>query len=191
VTKYFIVDCETTAPPHKNGTLLTVYADLLDENFKVIDSIDLKIRPDDGIYRVDPYSMQVNGIDLVKHHKKATKESKASGSLQDFICRNNMGQQRLVVIGHNVSFDISFLKRLITAKFWDQNFSRKVIDTGSIAEFLCLTGLLPNSEQMNCSLKGLAEHFGFSYDGAHEAKFDVQLTLNVLKRLLALVKESK
>ena len=124
---------------------------------------------------------------MLKHLEEAMPVSEAATVFVDFITRHNIGHQKIIPIGHNVSFDVAFMKKLVGARVWRKLFAKKVIDTASIAEFLCLTGVLPPSEEVDCSLGGLAKRFDFSYAGAHDAKFDKELTLKVLKRLMSLV----
>lgn len=191
MTKYFLFDSETGGVPEKKTSLLTVYGMLLDQKFEISDTIDLKIKPDDGVYVIEPYAMTVNGIDLMKHDKEAIGAAEASHKFIDFITRNNIGTHKIIPVGHNVAFDIAFMKQLIGGTEWRRMFSKKAIDTASIAEFLCATGILPPSEEVDCSLAGLAARFDFSYAGAHDAEFDAKLTLKVLKKLQALVQERK
>lgn len=191
MTKYFLFDSETGGVPEKKTSLLTVYGMLLDQDFNILDTIDLKIKPDNEVYSVEPRAMKINGIDLMEHNKEAIASSEAAHKFIDFITRNNIGTQKIIPVGHNVAFDIAFLKQLIGGSEWRRMFSKKTIDTASIAEFLCTTGILPSSEEVDCSLAGLAARFDFSYVGAHNAEFDAKLTLNVLKKLQALVQERK
>ncbi len=189
MTKYFLFDCETGGKPETGTSLLTLYGMLLDYDLAVIDTIDLKIKPDSGVYMVEAKAMEVNKIDLYEHSKTAIAAAAAKTEFVDFICKHNLGRDKLIATGHNVAFDVAFGKKLIGAVEWKHQFSKKLLDTGSIAEFLCLTQLLPPSNKMDCSLVGLAKRFDFPFEGAHDAEFDCKLTLKVLKRLLALVKE--
>ena len=97
----------------------------------------------------------------------------------------------MIPAGHNLSLDIRFCKKhLLKADnaegdSWGKFFSYRRLDTATIAHYMILTGKLPNT--LDCSLASLAEHFGFDYSKAHDAKFDAELTLNVLKKLIALV----
>jgi DNA polymerase III epsilon subunit-like protein len=131
--------------------------------------------------------MAVNQIDIAEHHKKAIKYFEAVQLFHDFIQKNNVGDHKIIPIGHSVQFDIAFLKKMTGEHNWNRMFSKKVIDTGTIAEFLCTTGVLPKSSKMDCSLPGLAKYFGLSTKGLHDAKFDVELTLEILKELQKLV----
>lgn len=189
MTKYFLLDCETGGMPEKNASLLTMEGTLLNSNLEALDSISLKVKPGDGVFRIEPRAMEVNKINLSLHEKEAISESEAAEVLINFITRNNMGLSKIIPVGHNVAFDVSFMKKLVGTRNWKKMFSKKVIDTASIAEFLCLTGLLPSSEEVDCSLGGLATRFGHSYEGAHDARFDADLTLKILKNLIAITSE--
>jgi len=189
--KYFVFDCETGGMPEKNTSLLTMNGSLLDAQLNVVATIGLKVKPADGVYRVQPQALNVNGIELGDHDDIAITEEAAAVKFIDFIRRHNLGGVPIIPVGHNVAFDVSFMKKLIGGNNWRQLFSKKVIDTASVAEFLCLTGVLPESARTDCSLQGLADLFDMSYVGAHNAEFDMVLTLNVLKKLISLVSERK
>lgn len=185
--KYFIFDCETGGTDPGN-TLLTMYGMMLDNNFTTTDVLDLKIKPNDGVYNVSPQALEINKIDLIKHDKEAITENEAARIFNDFSCRHAFGG-KIIPIGHNVSFDIGFVKRHLLknndleTNIWPKYYSHRVLDTATIAHFLILAGAMPAN--MSCSLGSLAKYFGLDYSNAHDAEFDVKLTLEVLRKLLA------
>lgn len=186
-----VFDCETGGLPAKNPSLLTLYGVLLDERLKVISKIDLKIKPNDGVYRIEPRALDINGINLKEHDEQAIVETEAADLFKNFICKYNINN-KVVPVGHNVSFDVVFAQRLLNdSDFWRQKFTKRVIDTATIAGFFYLSGIFPDQNDLDCSLKGLAERFDFPYEGAHEAKFDVNLTIKVLKKFLELAKNKE
>ena len=188
VKKYFVFDCETGGIKSDNS-LLTLYGMVLDSTFKPVDTIDLKIKPADGLYKVDPRALVVNNIDLVEHDKHAILESEAAVMFNDFSVRHAFGK-KMVPIGHNVAFDIKFVKKHLLKKsnrrlgHWGAYYSHRVLDTGTIAHFMAMTGHLPPA--LSCSLGSLAEYFKLDYSKAHNADFDAKLTLEVLKKLMKL-----
>lgn len=188
--RYFFFDCEMGGT-NPDMTLLTLWGMVLDENLQLIDSIDLKIKPDNGRYLIDAYSIAVNKIDIVAHNEEAISETDAARKFYNFAFLHG-GETKMIAAGHNLSLDIRYVKRRLLrddihpdGHCWGRFFSHRRIDTASIAQFLCLAGKLPR--ELTCSLQSLAEYFGFSYEGAHEAEFDTVLALKVLKKLVGLV----
>lgn len=182
--RYFLFDTETGGLDANSVSLFSFYGVIVDDKLNVIDSIDLKIKPEDGHYHLDVEAMAVNKINIVEHHKIAISEKVAGTKLREFLFRNSgFSSEKFVPAGHNIGrLDIPMGERLIGFDEWNRLFSRRTLDTGTIAQFLVLKGVLP--ETNNCSLKQLCEHYKFDYSGAHEAKTDVLLTLEVLRAMV-------
>lgn len=182
--KYFLFDTETGGLDAKSVSLFSLYGVILDNEFNILESIDLKIKPEDGRYHVDVEAMSVNKIDIVQHHKTAIPEPDAGKKLREFLIRNTIyTTDKLVPAGHNIGrLDIPMGERLIGFEDWNRIFARQTLDTGTIAQFLVLRGII--SRTNNCSLKQLCEFYGIDYANAHEAKTDVLLTLEVLRAMV-------
>lgn len=185
--RFIVLDCETGGTD-LNFSLLTLYAEILDEQFNVLDSIDLKIRPDDGLYCVKASALAINNINIVEHDKEAMSQQVAAECFQNFISCHTIDNTRLVIVGHNVgTFDVPFIKKNLFKKDWDRYFFYRYLDTSAIGEYLSMAGVLPSD--MNASLANLAAYFGFDYSGAHEAKFDTQLTKNIFIKMINLIQK--
>lgn len=184
--KYLIIDTETGGLVENEPSLLSLYAYLTDSKLNYLDDIELKIKPDDEVYRINPYALAVNKINLVEHNKIAITESEAKNKFLNFVKKNNTHGEKIIPVGHNLNFDLYFTKKL--CHDWEKYFSYRVLDTASVAKFLFLAGkiTLPENNRGG-SLEDLANYFKLDYTQAHDAKFDVQLTLNVLKKLLNLI----
>lgn len=175
-------------------SLLTAYFALFHHhnngNIVKVDELDLKIKPNDDIYRVTTEALEINGIDLKEHNKGAVYEKKAGTMLYDKLrgWYNDCGCNKLIPIGHNVGGDIRRITNTLMSRgSWEQYVSYRVLDTCSIAQFLRITGNLP--ETLACSLTSLREYFKIELpEGvAHEAKFDALATVEVLKKLTDIV----
>ncbi len=75
------------------------------------------------------------------------------------------------IVGHNINFDINFLKSL------GINFCGKSVDTLELAQFI-----LPTHQSYN--LENLMHYFGVAHTDAHRALADSKATLKVLEGLL-------
>lgn len=171
------------------SSILTAYFELyqiIDKQFRLHDSLDLKIKPDNGIYRVTAQSLEINKINLIEHDKVAIKQSIAGQMLYKKLEEWSIiaNKQKLVPLGHNIHFDIKQVTtNLISIGSWENFVSYRVLDTSIIAQFYRLCGKLP--DDMSCSLGHLAGYFKVPYTGEqHEAKTDVEITVGVFKNLM-------
>jgi DNA polymerase III alpha subunit (gram-positive type) len=160
-----------------------------DNEFNIDDVLDLKIKPNDGIYKVTSEGLKVNKINLVEHDAVAITEKESGTKLYTrlhlwFTANKN---EKLIVVGHNVGFDINRITNTLMSKnTWNQFVSYRVLDTGVISQFLRIHGKLPN--ELNCGLVDLTEYFNCKplTGKAHESDYDCISTMNVLEHLLKL-----
>lgn len=182
--KYIALDTETggTTP---ECSLLSVYLQVLDDKLQPLGELDLFIKPNDDLYKCTAEALGVNHINLIEHDKIAVTEGKASQMLYAFLQEHNpKGVDKLIPIGHNVAFDIKRVQRDLM-KSWDTFVSYRKLDTGSIAQFMKVKGLLP--ESVSGSLGSLMTYFNIPVQGVlHTAKSDTLGTVDVLRALLKL-----
>lgn len=182
--RFLAFDCETGGLD-PDRSLLTVYFVAMDENFKVLGELDLKIKPDDdGPYLVDAQALEVNGINLVEHDKDAITLKEAKRKLYDFLAEHKPeGKGKLIPIGQNIWFDIGCVQRhLMRKKVWDQFVSYHPVDTAGIATVMKLIGIIPRSEKTR--LTNLVEIFNVPLTNAHDARADTVATVKVLRAML-------
>jgi len=185
--KYFLFDTETGGV-RKEMSLLTLYGHILDENLNILDTIDLKIKPDDGVYHVNAQGLEINKINIVDHDRVAKPLSEVKTRFKNYICGWSLNQ-KLTPIGHNVRFDVKFVKTHLLED-WDRYFDRRHIDTASIGKFLALSGIVPKLKTYSLSEMAQALMIDVNEDSRHEARFDADLTLNVLRNMTQLIKGS-
>lgn len=183
--KYFLFDTETGGRT-KECCLLTLYGQILNEHFDVLDDIDLKIKPNDGIYKFTAEALEINKIAIASHDTEAMKESEASSTFKNFIGRHTT-VGRITPIGHNVRFDVKFTKAHIFSE-WDKYFDYRQIDTAGLAKFLQQANLLPKT--LDCSLDSLIRYYDIKTDPAlrHTARGDVESTYLIYMKMLASLK---
>jgi DNA polymerase III alpha subunit (gram-positive type) len=185
--KYFLFDTETGGI-RKEMSLLTLYGHILDDNLNILDTIDLKIKPDDGVYHVNAQGLEINKINIVEHDRIAKPLSEVKTRFKNYICGWSLNQ-KLTPIGHNVRFDVKFVKTHLLED-WDRYFDRRHIDTASIGKFLALSGIVPKLKTYSLSEMAKALMIDVNEDSRHEARFDADLTLNVLRNMTQLIKGS-
>lgn len=184
---YLPMDNETggLAP---NVSLLSTYLEVVDENFNVLDSLELYVKPNDGVYLVEAGGLEVNKINLVDHDKVAISYSEAGQKLFRFLQKNSKdGEIKLIPVGKNVGGDVSWLQQhLLSKKNMDKFVSYRIIDITGLAMSLQIKGKLPFD--LGLSLGSLVEFFNISIPGnQHEAKYDTKATMLVYSKLLDLI----
>lgn len=127
-----------------------------------------------------PRALEVNGIDLDAHHAYSVPRAHAAKQIQDF-CRP-MG--RPVICGHNVQFDIGFVRRLFTPETLRKTFSHRAMDTLQVLLYLGHAGLIPEGIG---KLDQAMTHFGLTMPEGkrHTALGDALVTAELYTRLLA------
>lgn len=169
-----------------DGTsILTYYAAITDNEFKVLRDIELKIKPDDGKYIVTAEALAINRIDLLEHWKKAVPKAEAISQIQHFLRQDYWANGNIIYhpAGHNVEFDNLILKnQLLGPEEYRRYFWKHSLDTATLAVLLKNMGKFPS--RFEISLANLAKHYGIDATNAHDAKFDVHLAIGVLKCMI-------
>lgn len=172
-------------------TLLSLYMAALDDQFNVLGELDLKIKPNNGVYHVQAQAMSVNKIDLVKHDKEATSESQAGQLVREFLKKHSDdGADKLIPIGQNVAGDIEIIAEEILKKDNFKDFvSYRVLDTGAIAAFFRLPALRLIPIEVNGGLESLLDYYGVEQDKStlHTAKGDTWAAIKVLKKQIKVI----
>lgn len=187
-TRYIALDCESGGVT-TDFTLLTVAFVALDEQLNELDSLHLKLKPVDGVYKVAAKKgngIAINGIDLVKHDAEAVTLKDGYNQLKHFLDYHNPnGDIKLIPIGHNVKFDVDFLKAhlLNDSGLWTQYVSYRVLDTATIAQWLKLADKMPDS--VSGSLQSILDHYELTdVKNDHTALGDARATVFAIKAML-------
>ncbi len=171
-------------------SLLTVYLAALDKDFKKISSLYLYLKPNDEIYRVCGRAMGINKINLVEHDKIAITYKEGGTKLYNWLKEmSNDGKNLLTPIGHGIYGDVELIiHNLISRGSWEKFTSYRKLDTQAVVQFLKAAGVF--TEDISGSLDSLATHFKLHNDinKLHDAEYDTDLTIGVLKELIKLTK---
>lgn len=185
--RYLHLDCEMGGRELKYS-LLTAAFIVTDDQFRVLGKLDLKVKPDDGVYIVSGQGMSVNKINLQEHDKVALPYKQAKPLLYDFL--KTHASCRLTPVGHGVKGDITHLIGTLTSEgSWEQFCTYHYIDTSVVLQFLRACGKMP--QDTDGSVEALAKHFGVNVcpDKLHEALYDTELTMRVYERMVNLGKQ--
>lgn len=185
------MDCESGGLSDE-VSLLSAYFEIVDKDWNVVDTLDLYIKPNDGLYKVEAGGLEVNKINLVEHDKKAITYSEAGQLLFRFLNINsNQGKIKIVPLGKNVSGDVRWVnKHLLNKGNWERFCSYRTMDISPFARALQIQGKIPPDVGLSLfSLRDFLETKGLMPEiegNPHEAKYDTKLTVDVFRGLLAL-----
>jgi len=196
---YLAFDTETTGIDAVKNNLLTACFIVLDDNLVEIDRLNLSIKYNE--YNISVRAMEINKIDLIKHHnsRNSVDLKTARSMLLDFLRKNkkahsnsslSYGYNLFTPIGHNVSFDINFIKGcgLLSEYEYNSYISFNCVDTICIAQFLKLTGEIPKTQSI--SLVNLCSYYNIKSEGNtesyHTAEYDIVMTLHLLRKFKTL-----
>lgn len=191
--KYIAFDTETGGTDPEKHPILTAFFLVLDEDFNEIASLDLAVRPEAPFDVIEAEALAVNNINMEEHlARKDLVSRKEAGTLLKAFVKKHKGtgvHGRPSPLGHNVQFDIDMLKnQILTKEEYNDIIHYRVVDTSPIANFYKAAGLLPKESG---KLTSIAEFYGFEVSGAHDAKFDVYLCLNVYKKMISTLESLK
>lgn len=196
---YLAFDTETTGIDAVKNNLLTACFIVLNDNLIEIDRLNLSIKYNE--YNISVRAMEINKIDLIKHHnsRNSVDLKTARSMLLDFLRKNkkahsnsslSYGYNLFTPIGHNVTFDINFIKGcgLLSEYEYNSYISFNCVDTICIAQFFKLTGEIPKKQSI--SLSNLCSYYNIkseeNTESYHTAEYDIVMTLHLLRKFKTL-----
>jgi len=201
--KLFVFDTETGGLDPLEHSLLTL-AGVVWEDGEIVDQIDLMIC--EPIMSTTPDAMRINKLNLAEVRAKGITPNDAAQTLEAFF-KKHWAADPVPLAGHNVAFDVGFLKRLyrvaartnsvavpgayavaeaLADKAFNRRFSYRLTDTQGIAMFLNLAGIRSTTNQ---KLGTLIDAFQVTRDMGeqHNALADATYTARVLTRMIEAV----
>ncbi len=134
-----------------------------------------------------PRALEINHIDLEQLKAEGLDPKAACTAIEAFL--DALPSPRpLMVLGHNLAFDVAFLRRLyrLAERSFPREFSHRTVDTHSLLWALSRQGRLPPGV---CSSDAAFAHFGIRVDPAlrHTALGDAVATLALAEALLEMM----
>lgn len=178
--RLLFIDTETGGLDPQKHSLLSVGLVLWDNGI-IIDSKEILIN--DGVLSATDEALAINRINLDEHKKIAISPKDAIEQIKQFAQKCKIGDDKITIAGHNVQFDVGFLKQLFynNEERFHTIFSHRIIDTSSILNYLYLAGKL---KQKAVSSDSAFEYFGIEVDGRHTALGDAVATAELFTKLL-------
>ena len=190
MAKLLIVDTETGGTDPSAHSLLSVGA-VVWAMGEVGARIELLVAEDE--LTVTPRAMEINRIDLAVHRASGLRPAEAVVALEAFVRETFHDEfargEKVALVGHNISFDVGFLKRLyrLAEADFESTFSHRTLDTASILRFLSLAGLRTATDAgLTEALAEMGIHV--EEDARHSALGDADATALLLTRLIALAR---
>ena len=181
--RILFIDTETGGLDYEVHDLLTIGL-VAWEDGVVKGELELKISKPE--YVVTEEALKVNGLNLDQLRLEGTDKETTVKLIAEFV-RKHFGSKPAVIAGHNVHFDIAFLKKLFknTIYKYDAYFSHRVLDTMCLLRFLFLAGLIPELGKLDQAI----EFFGIitPEELRHTALEDTKITVKVFDALLGMV----
>ena len=177
---YIILDTETGGIDPKTSSLLQVGIVFVKDN-EVVDKRLWNIRNE--IYKVSPSAMKVNNLDLSVLYNTGVDIETFFTGLNIIVHRIYNDDDKPIVIGHNVAFDLSYINHYLGKERWETLFSYRTIDTATIGKFLNDCGVISIDKN---DLDTLSIFFNVQepLGDRHTALYDALITWELYKKMV-------
>lgn len=189
MNKLLVIDTETGGLDPKLFSILSLGAIVWNDG-EIVDSFEVFVAEPE--LKAEAEALKINQIDMAWLKANGVPPGEAVSRFHLFLDKNfGAGQERarINVAGHNVYFDVGFLKRLysFTDYKYDEVFSHRVLDTAGIVRFLIVAGKLPLE---SAGSTAVFEYFQINVEAGqrHTALADALATATLLTRLVDMVK---
>ena len=181
--KILFIDTETGGIDPASHSLLSL-ALVVWKELEVRASIEILVN--DGVLNVTEKALEINGINLGEHKKKAVSPVLALQQLDQFLDIHFSRDEKIILGGHNINFDVNFLNVFLTRNGYNfqQRFSHRFVDTSSILFYLYLTGKI--KRKLTASQDAF-DYFGIPVPGRHTALGDALATAQLFSKLVSIL----
>lgn len=192
---FFAFDTETGGTDEKKTDLLTMYAAITDEDYKIIEEVYLKLKPNNGRLPIcEAGALAVNKIDVKAHLEdpETVTYEQATKILLTMIKKYAKKRGRFCNItpfGFNVPFDKKYVwEYLIPYETWEDYFHYKDADVAQAVDFLRRVGWIPKDV---ARLGDVADYLQVPKRNAHNAREDTLMTIDVDRKLVEMMNARK
>lgn len=188
--KILVIDCETGGLDSEQHSLLSIGGVVLDiKKSQIIDLFSFYIK--EPTLTVQQEALDVNQINLNLIIKCGLSPQNAVEEITNKIQHEFGFGNKVLLAGHNVGFDVAFLKRLFRlancSNLYKNYFLHRVIDTASIAQFLELVNQAPEGTSSLDSILKFTK-VPILNKKRHCAVDDANLTAQALLKLINIFK---
>lgn len=133
---------------------LKIFDEGIGLHFQYGPELDLKVKHD--TYHVTAKALEVNGIDIQKHHTESAATDELNIELiREYFRRCEYYDEKVIFLGHNIQFDIKFLSKyfdkhsqLYKTK-WDDLVSHRTVELSALGRALYHAGILDKDLSMS------------------------------------------
>lgn len=179
--RILFIDTETGGIEPTENSLFSIGM-VVWENGNTIFEKEIYIR--DIIYKTTAQALIINNIDISQIEKNGLDKQDVIKELKK-IKEEYFNNFSMTVAGHNVAFDVSFLKQMYKESGFNflEDFSHRTIDTSSILQYLFFARKL--EENISSSDRAF-EYFNIEVEKRHTALDDCRATVRLFNELILL-----
>lgn len=183
--RFAFIDTETGGIIPGKHSLLSIGVVIWDLDEGIIAKREFYIKS--KRYIITKEAQKINKFDRDSHNKIAEDPKIVIEKLLAFLYTHFPNDTFIPLAGHNVQFDINFLKVFFKKnnRSYNQYFSHRSIDTYSIYKTLVLSDVLSNN--INSSHDAFS-YFDIKVDNRHNALSDCIATVALFEKMIALIK---
>jgi DNA polymerase III subunit epsilon len=180
-----VIDTETGGLNPEIDSLLSVAAVVWRDQELIAEKQFFVCEPE---IRMDADSFGIHGLGATWLQENGSPPREVVAQLESFIAQYYPANELLVLAGHNVGFDVGFLKRLyrLANANFSKRFSHRTLDTASVALFMILAEVLPPGAASSDELFGFFK-IPFGKKERHSALGDARATARLINAMLALL----
>lgn len=178
------IDTETGGTDPQKHSLLSVGLVAWTKDQGIIDSCEILLKSEK--YKCTKEAIKINKFKIEHHESIAVSHKDAITAIRNFCVKNTGKTKEIQIAGHNIQFDVAFLKLLFAEQ--NRNFSRlfshRMIDTFSILKFLV------DSEKIALdpiSSANAFKVFKINVEQRHSALGDAVATAKLYEALMQLI----
>lgn len=186
---YLVLDVETGGLDPKQHSLIEFsYAVIINQFIPVRRQIYMN----HGRVVTDK-ALEINGIERKAIKEFMSYEVAAHQFIEDMgkVVSAYSDKEYLIPIGHNIQFDLGFIEQWLRDAN-EHEFYWLYLDAKHAVDTLQLARMARQNEWIiaeNAKLETIASYFGVHRKNAHTAKADVEMTIDILERLLRMQKK--
>lgn len=191
---YMPFDSETGGFDPRTADLLTLYVSIMDEEFKMLDELYFKLKPDGRLPVVEAQALKVNGIDIQKHLADpetitySTAKIKVVAMLKKHLKKSGR-YSNIRPLGYNVPFDMRWMQEhVLPINEWEAILHYKFTDVMQNMDFLKEAGWFPKDLG---TLGTVIDYLQIPKRSAHNAREDTLMTIDVHKKILEIMKSKR
>ena len=186
--RFVFIDTETGGTDPKKHSLLSIGVVVWDKDIGIISQKEFFVKSKQ--YVVTREAQGINKFDIETHDKFAQDPKTVINELIAFLHNYFPENTAFPVVGHNVQFDINFLKVFFkqNGRSFNNYFAHRSIDTYSIFKAMSIAGLI--DKNLNSSTDAFS-YFNIKVQKRHSALYDSIATVELFEKLLSLLKNCK